>query len=80
MYVPICCLVNAVACMSSHRIDHSGVEYVRMELRNARVKLVNVQPTDIVLYSRDFSCKCGRTFHRKGDLTRHSRFCAYNKH
>ena len=28
--------------------------------------------------NRDFSCQCGRTFRRKGDLTRHSRFCAYN--
>ena len=26
----------------------------------------------------DFSCQCGRTFRRKGDLTRHSRFCAHN--
>ena len=33
--------------MSSHRIDHSGVEYARMELR---VKLASVQPTDIVIY------------------------------
>lgn len=28
--------------------------------------------------SSDFTCQCGRTFCRKGDLTRHSRFCAYD--
>ena len=28
--------------------------------------------------SSDFNCQCGRTFRRKGDLTRHSRFCAHN--
>ena len=44
--------------MSLHRIDHSGVEYVLMELRNDRVMLVNVQSTDIVLVA----CVCVSTW------------------
>ena len=52
-------------------LSWEGVENI------SEIKQKNVCPANARSQTRTFICDCGRSFRRKGDLTRHSRFCSH---